>query len=223
MGDEVILKGENIKKKIGDYEILKGVSLEVKKGEFLSIVGASGSGKSSLLYILGLLDKPTEGKVFLEGEEIDFGNEKRLSFLRNNKLGFIFQFHYLIPELSALENVMTPMLKRGVNFEEARERAFSVLKRLGLGGKESRKPYQLSGGEQQRVAIARAIANEPAIILADEPTGNLDSLNTRRVMEIFKELNQEGITILMVTHERELAEETDRIVEMKDGRIIKVS
>ena len=223
MGDEVILKGENIKKKIGDYEILKGVSLEVKKGEFLSIVGASGSGKSSLLYILGLLDKPTEGKVFLEGEEIDFDNEKRLSFLRNNKLGFIFQFHYLIPELSALENVMTPMLKRGVDFEEARERAFSVLKRLGLGGKESRKPYQLSGGEQQRVAIARAIANEPAIILADEPTGNLDSLNTRRVMEIFKELNQEGITILMVTHERELAEETDRIVEMKDGRIIKVS
>ena len=223
MGDEVILKGENIKKKIRDYEILKGVSLEVKKGEFLSIVGASGSGKSSLLYILGLLDKPTEGKVFLEGEEIDFGNEKRLSFLRNNKLGFIFQFHYLIPELSALENVMTPMLKRGVDFEEARERAFSVLKRLGLGGKENRKPYQLSGGEQQRVAIARAIANEPAIILADEPTGNLDSLNTRRVMEIFKELNQEGITILMVTHERELAEETDRIVEMKDGRIIKVS
>ena len=223
MGDEVILKGENIKKKIGDYEILKGVSLEVRRGEFLSIVGASGSGKSSLLYILGLLDKPTEGKVFLEGEEIDFNNEKRLSFLRNNKLGFIFQFHYLIPELSALENVMTPMLKRGVNFEEARERAFSVLKRLGLGGKESRKPYQLSGGEQQRVAIARAIANEPAIILADEPTGNLDSLNTRRVMEIFKELNQEGITILMVTHERELAEETDRIVEMKDGRIIKVS
>lgn len=223
MGDEVILKGENIKKKIRDYEILKGVSLEVKKGEFLSIVGASGSGKSSLLYILGLLDKPTEGKVFLEGEEIDFGNEKRLSFLRNNKLGFIFQFHYLIPELSALENVMTPMLKRGVDFEEARERAFSVLKRLGLGGKENRKPYQLSGGEQQRVAIARAIVNEPAIILADEPTGNLDSLNTRRVMEIFKELNQEGITILMVTHERELAEETDRIVEMKDGRIIKVS
>ncbi|WP_461829234.1 ABC transporter ATP-binding protein [Aquifex sp.] len=223
MGDEVILKGENIKKRIGDYEILKGVSLEVRKGEFLSIVGASGSGKSSLLYILGLLDKPTEGRVFLEGEEIDFGNEKRLSFLRNNKLGFIFQFHYLIPELSALENVMTPMLKKGVSFEEAKERAFRVLKRLGLGGKENRKPYQLSGGEQQRVAIARAIANEPAIILADEPTGNLDSLNTRRVMEIFKELNQEGITIIMVTHERELAEETDRIVEIRDGRVIKVS
>ncbi len=223
MEDEVILKGENIKKKIGDYEILKGVNIEVKKGEFLSIVGASGSGKSSLLYILGLLDKPTEGKVFLDGEEIDFNNEKRLSFLRNNKLGFIFQFHYLIPELSALENVMTPMLKKGIRFEEARERALEVLKRLGLGGKENRKPYQLSGGEQQRVAIARAIANEPAVILADEPTGNLDSLNTRRVMEIFKELNHEGKTIVMVTHEKELAEETDRIVEIKDGRVIKVS
>ncbi len=219
MGDEVILKGENIKKRIGNYEILKGVSLEVRKGEFLSIIGASGSGKSSLLYILGLLDKPTEGKVFIEGKEIDFSNEKRLSFLRNNKLGFIFQFHYLIPELSALENVMTPMLKKGVSFKEASEKAFNVLKRLGLGGKENRKPYQLSGGEQQRVAIARAIANEPTIILADEPTGNLDSLNTRRIMEIFKELNQEGITILMVTHERELAEETDRIVEMVDGRV----
>ena len=220
MGDEVILRAENIKKKVGDYEILKGVSIEVKRGEFLSIVGASGSGKSSLLYILGLLDKPTEGRVFLEGEEVDFKNEKRLSFLRNNKLGFIFQFHYLIPELSALENVMVPMLKKGISFEEAKERAFSVLKRLGLEGKESRKPYQLSGGEQQRVAIARAVANQPSIILADEPTGNLDSFNTRRVMEIFKELNQEGITILMVTHERELALETHRIVEMRDGKII---
>lgn len=220
MEDEVILRAENVKKKVGDYEILKGVSIEVKRGEFLSIVGASGSGKSSLLYILGLLDKPTEGRVFLEGEEVDFKNEKRLSFLRNNKLGFIFQFHYLIPELSALENVMAPMLKKGVSFEEAKERAFSVLKRLGLEGKENRKPYQLSGGEQQRVAIARAVANEPSIILADEPTGNLDSSNTRRVMEIFKELNQEGITILMVTHERELALETHRIVEMRDGKII---
>lgn len=220
MEDEVILRAENVKKKVGDYEILKGVSIEVKRGEFLSIVGASGSGKSSLLYILGLLDKPTEGGVFLEGEEVDFKNEKRLSFLRNNKLGFIFQFHYLIPELSALENVMAPMLKKGVSFEEAKERAFSVLKRLGLEGKENRKPYQLSGGEQQRVAIARAVANEPSIILADEPTGNLDSSNTRRVMEIFKELNQEGITILMVTHERELALETHRIVEMRDGKII---
>lgn len=220
MGDEVILRAENVKKKIGDYEILKGVSIEVKRGEFLSIVGASGSGKSSLLYILGLLDKPTEGRVFLEGEEVDFKNEKGLSFLRNNKLGFIFQFHYLIPELSALENVIVPMLKKGVSFEEAKEKALSVLKRLGLEGKENRKPYQLSGGEQQRVAIARAVANEPSIILADEPTGNLDSSNTRRVMEIFKELNQEGITILMVTHERELALETHRIVEMRDGKII---
>lgn len=223
MEDEIVLKGENIKKRIGNYEILKGVNVEVRKGEFVSIVGASGSGKSSLLYILGLLDKPTEGRVYLEGEYIDFKDEKRLSFLRNRKLGFIFQFHYLIPELSALENVMAPLLKKGADFEKAKEKAFNALTRLGLAGKENRKPYQLSGGEQQRVAIARAIVNEPAVILADEPTGNLDSYNTRRVIEIFKELNEEGKTILMVTHERDIAEETDKILEMKDGEIVRVS
>ncbi len=221
MEGEVLLRAVNIKKRVGDYEILKGINLEVKRGEFLSIVGASGSGKSTLLYILGLLDKPTEGRVFLEGEEVNFQDERRLSYLRNRKIGFVFQFHYLIPELTALENVMAPLLKAGIDKRVAEEKAYGILKSLGLEGKEGRKPYQLSGGEQQRVAIARAIVGEPSVILADEPTGNLDSWNTQRVMEIFKAFNGEGITIIMVTHEKELARQTDRIVEMRDGTLLK--
>jgi len=216
-----LLELSNITKILRGEGILKGINLQVKRGEFLSIVGASGSGKSSLLYIMGLLDKPTRGKVVFEGKEIDFSREEFLSEIRNRKIGFVFQFHYLLPEFTALENVMIPMLKKGLSKKEARERGLKILKELGLEGLEDRKPYELSGGQAQRVAIARALANEPLLLLADEPTGNLDSENTRRVMEIFKSINKKGTTIVMVTHERELAEETDRTVELRDGTVVK--
>ncbi len=209
-----------IYKSIEGEKILKNVSLDIEKGEFVSIVGASGSGKSSLLYIMGLLDRPTDGGVFFEGERINFSEEEKLSEIRNTKMGFIFQFHYLLPEFSALENVMIPMLKAGVRKAVAQERAAQLLGKVGLAGKENRKPYQLSGGEQQRVAIARALANKPAVVLADEPTGNLDTRNTEVIMDIFAKLNSEGKTIVMVTHEHTLAERTHRVIEMRDGRII---
>ncbi len=207
-------------KRIDGEDILKDINLEVRKGEFLSIVGASGSGKSSLLYIMGLIDKPTSGEVLFEGERIEFSREEYLSRIRNGKIGFIFQFHYLLPEFTALENVMVPMLKAGISSEEAKERGRELLRKVGLAGKEERRPYQLSGGEMQRVAIARALANSPLLILADEPTGNLDSRNTEVVMDIFLELNAEGITLVMVTHEEYLAKRSHRVLEMKDGRII---
>ena len=209
-----------VSKSIDGERILKDISLDIFRGEFVSVVGASGSGKSSLLYILGLIDSPTEGKVFFEGEEVRFTEERRLSRIRNRKLGFVFQFHYLLPEFSTLENVMVPMLKAGTGGKSARERASELLKRVGLTGKENRKPYQLSGGEQQRVAIARALANDPLLILADEPTGNLDSRNTEVVMDIFMELHREGRTIVMVTHEDYLAKRAQRILHMKDGRLM---
>ncbi len=215
-----LLEVKDITKSIGQEEILRGISLSVKKGEFVSVVGASGSGKSSLLYILGLLDRPTGGEVYFEGKRVDFEDEKSLSILRNTKMGFVFQFHYLLPEFTLLENVMIPMLKAGVDKDRAKERALEFLRRLGLGGKENRKIYQVSGGEMQRAAIARALANEPELLLADEPTGNLDSKNTYRVMEIFQEINAQGKTIIMVTHELELANMTKRIVEMRDGLIV---
>ncbi len=209
-----------VKKVIGQEEILKGIDLRINKGEFVAIIGASGSGKSSMLYIMGLLDRPTEGEVFFDGERIDFSEEEKISKIRNQKIGFVFQFHYLLPEFSLLENVMIPAIRLGMRREEARERAYELLKRLGLAGKENRKIYQISGGEMQRVAIARALINKPLVILADEPTGNLDSKNTQAVMDIFKDINSEGTTIVMVTHELELARQAHRIVEMKDGRIL---
>ena len=219
---DVILRAEGVKKRIKDEEILKGIDVEIYRGEFVSITGASGSGKSSLLYILGLLDPPTEGSVHLDGIKIDFKKQNELAVLRNRKVGFVFQFHYLLPEFTALENILIPMIKAGRSIKESKERSKKLLEKVGLDGKENRKPYQLSGGEQQRVAIARALANNPAIILADEPTGNLDSKNTEVVMNILLNLNREGTTILMVTHEQELAKKTDRTFEMKDGQIVKI-
>ncbi len=221
---QTILEGKNIKKKIKQDLILKGIDIKIYKGEFISITGASGSGKSTLLYILGLLDRPTEGEIFLEGKKIDFSNQKELSQFRNEKFGFVFQFHYLIPELTAVENVMIPMLKVKRDIKKAKEKAEKLLITLGLEDKIDRKPYQLSGGEQQRVAIARALANNPTIILADEPTGNLDSKNTKNVMDIFIKLNkEEKATIIMVTHEQELAKQTHRTFELKDGKIISIT
>ncbi len=216
-----LIRLSGIKKTVGSEQILKGIDLEIYEGEFVSIIGASGSGKSSLLYIMGLLDKPTEGEVFFEGEKIDYSNDKRLSYLRNSKIGFVFQFHYLVQELSLLDNVILPAIKKGVPIKEARERAMVLLERLGLKGKENRKPYEISGGEMQRTAIARALINQPKVLLADEPTGNLDSTNTQRVMDIFKEINKSQTTIVMVTHEIDLAKQTKRIVELRDGSVIK--
>ena len=216
-----LIRLSGIKKTIGSEQILKGIDLEIYEGEFVSIIGASGSGKSSLLYIMGLLDKPTEGEVFFEGEKIDYSNEKRLSYLRNSKIGFVFQFHYLVQELSLLDNVILPAIKKGVPIKEARERAMVLLERLGLKGKENRKPYEISGGEMQRTAIARALINQPKVLLADEPTGNLDSTNTQKVMDIFKEINKSQTTIVMVTHEIDLAKQTKRIVELRDGSVIR--
>ncbi|MEN3029166.1 MAG: ABC transporter ATP-binding protein [Aquificaceae bacterium] len=215
-----ILQLKGIKKSVGQEQILKGIDLSVQRGEFVAIIGASGSGKSSLLYIMGLLDRPTEGEVFFEGERVDFSEERRLSELRNKKIGFVFQFHYLLPEFTLLENVMLPAIKLGMRGEEARERAHELLSSLGLGGKEKRRIYQISGGEMQRVAIARALINSPSAILADEPTGNLDSKNSQKVMEIFKEINAGGTTVVMVTHELELAEQAHRLVEIRDGTVL---
>lgn len=215
-----LLKAENINKFIGKEHILKNISLTINEGEFTAIIGHSGSGKSTLLYILGLLDVPTEGNIYIQSQKVDFKDRKRLSILRNEKIGFIFQFHYLINELSAYENVMVPMLKSGKNVKLAKEIAFNNLEKLGLKGKEHRKPFELSGGEQQRVAIARAISNNPILIIADEPTGNLDSKNTEIVMDIFENLNKEGKTIVMVTHDLELTAKATRIIKIKDGEII---
>ncbi len=216
-----IVELRGVKKSIGQEQILKGIDLEVYSGEFVAIIGASGSGKSSMLYIMGLLDRPTEGEVLFEGQVVDFSDEKKLSEIRNKKIGFVFQFHYLLPEFTLLENVMLPAIKMGMERKQAEERAYELLRALGLGGKERRRIFQISGGEMQRVAIARALMNKPSVILADEPTGNLDSKNTQAVMEIFKEINSQGTTIVMVTHELELAEQAQRVVEMKDGEILR--
>lgn len=215
-----VLSLENVRKTVNEVEILKDIKVDVLSGEFLSIIGPSGSGKSSLLYIMGLLDAPSEGDVYVEGRRVDFKETKEIAELRNLKFGFVFQFHYLISELTLLENVMIPMLRAGKGKLESKEKAYSILERLGLKGKENRRPYQISGGEQQRVAIARALANDPLVILADEPTGNLDSKNTEIVMEIFCSLHNEGKTVVMVTHEIDLTERTDRILRMRDGMIV---
>jgi lipoprotein-releasing system ATP-binding protein len=215
-----ILEAKDIRKTIRDSEILKGISLSIDEGDFVSIIGVSGSGKSTLMYILGLLDEPTAGEIVFDGQKIDFKNQKLLSEIRNKKIGFVFQFHYLISELNAAENIMVPMLKGKTTRKEAEEKAYALLSELGLGGKEKRKPYEMSGGEQQRLAIGRALANDPEILMADEPTGNLDSKNTEMVMDIFLNLNEKGKSVLMVTHELGLAQRTKKIVEMKDGLIV---
>jgi lipoprotein-releasing system ATP-binding protein len=182
----LILEGRDIKKSIGESEILKEISVGISKRDFVSIVGSPGSGKSSLMYILGLLDAPTSSDVIMDEKRVDFSDAKLLSKMRNRKIGFVFQFHYLITELTAYENVLIPMLKNGTNSKwNEKERCYNIIESLSLKGMEDRTPFQMSGGEQQRVAIARALANDPEIIMADEPTGNLDSKNSAAVMDIF--------------------------------------
>ncbi len=199
---------------------LRGASLEVRKGEFVGIMGASGSGKSTLMHITGCLDRPTEGEVYIDGEDVSKLNDNQLADIRNGKIGFVFQSFNLLPRTSAISNVELPLLYAGVSRGERRKRAKEVLERVGLGSRLDHYPSQLSGGEQQRVAIARALVNHPSLILADEPTGNLDSKSGKEVMNILKELNGQGITLILVTHDREVAEHAHRIVHIRDGEII---
>jgi lipoprotein-releasing system ATP-binding protein len=200
---------------------LKGVDLEIKQGEIASIVGPSGSGKSTLLHILGTLDKPDKGDVVVGGERLNFLNEKRMAAFRNRHVGFVFQFHHLLPEFTALENVCIPGWMAGRSKKEVNDHALSLLQMLGLEKRIDNKPNQLSGGEQQRVAVARALINKPAIIFADEPTGNLDSANARELHQLFFTLRQQfNQTFLIVTHTEELAQMSDRLLHMKDGKIV---
>ncbi|RKQ63360.1 lipoprotein-releasing system ATP-binding protein [Thermovibrio guaymasensis] len=221
---EPIIKAENLVKvyKTESEEVfaLKGVNLSLEEGEFSLLMGASGSGKSTLLHLLGGLDKPTSGRVLYRGKDISSFSSKELALFRNRKIGFVFQFHYLINELTLIENVMAPALIGGVPFSESRKRAEELLKRVGLGHRLSHKPFEVSGGEKQRAAVARALVNFPEVVLADEPTGNLDSQNTHSVISLMKELNQElGTTFLIATHNRELETYAQRIYFIRDGVI----
>lgn len=216
----MILDAQNITKSYGPLRVLNGVSLQVQKGEVISIVGASGAGKSTLLHIIGTLDKPDSGTVTIGGESISGKKDKALAAFRNNKLGFIFQFHHLLPEFTALENVCIPAFIAGAKTAAAEKRAKELLDLLKLSHRTGHKPNELSGGEQQRVAVARALMNNPAIVMADEPSGNLDSDNARDLHRLFFDLrDQLGQTFIIVTHNEELAQMADRKIVMKDGRI----
>ncbi len=216
-----MLKATGIKKAYGTLPILKGVDFEVAKGEIVSIVGASGAGKSTLLHILGSLDKPDEGLVELKGTKISKLSGELLSVFRNKNIGFIFQFHHLLPEFTALENICIPAFIAKKSKKEAEHRAFELLGLLGLTERAHHKPNELSGGEQQRIAVARALVNNPAIILADEPSGNLDSANAKALHQLFVNLRDNfQQTFVIVTHNEDLAQMSDRVVTMKDGHII---
>lgn len=216
-----MLTAKNIFKKYGTLEVLKGVDLKINKGEIVSIVGSSGAGKSTLLHILGTLDSPDGGEIYLDNTRIDALKGKPLARFRNEHIGFVFQFHHLLPEFNALENVCIPAWIAGRKKREVNERAVHLLETLHLEGRLENKPQQLSGGEQQRVAIARALINNPQIIFADEPTGNLDSKNAKELHDLFIQLRtQFNQTFLIVTHNEELAALSDRTIHMKDGKII---
>ncbi|HXC62203.1 MAG TPA: ABC transporter ATP-binding protein [Nitrospiria bacterium] len=200
--------------------ILQGINLEIAKGELLCIVGASGVGKSTFLHLLGGLDRPTLGKILYEGQNIAQLNENQLAEFRNKKIGFVFQFHHLLPEFTALENAMMPALIRGTPYQNAAERAKGILREVGLSQRFDHKPGELSGGEQQRVAVARALCLEPQVVLADEPTGNLDTHTGDEIFALLKDLNKrKGLTLVIVTHNEKLSAQADRIVRMVDGRI----
>ena len=225
-GLKELLRAENLRHSFTEgsqkTEVLKGVSLQVCAGETTAIVGPSGCGKSTLLYLLGLLDRPESGKIYLNNSEVSGSSDQERTVLRNSSIGFIFQFHFLIKELTAIENVALPLRKSGICEKEAQERSFAVLEKLGLGTKSLRFANKLSGGEQQRVAIARAMVNSPSLILADEPTGNLDTENSENVFEVIQELAEsENLGVLIVTHNSELASKTNKLIRMKDGLIIK--
>lgn len=209
--------------KLGDYEIhaLKGIDLSIEKGAFVAIMGPSGSGKSTLMNILGCLDRPTEGRYLLDGEDVSSLDRDNLARIRNSKIGFVFQSFNLLSRTTALENVELPLLYNGSHSKDLTERALQALSLVGLEGREHHYPNKLSGGQQQRVAIARALVNDPAMILADEPTGNLDTRTSVEVMDIFQSLNQKGITIILITHERDIAAYAKRNITFRDGKIVK--
>ena len=217
-----MLSAHNIFKRYGSLEVLNGVDLNIEKGEIVSIVGPSGSGKSTLLHILGSLDKPDRGSVFLHSENITTLQGNKLAHFRNRHIGFVFQFHHLLPEFSALENVCIPGWLGSKSKNSIKERAQELLTILGLTGRLANKPNQLSGGEQQRVAVARALINQPDIVFADEPSGNLDTVNARELHQLFFDLrNKFNQSFLIVTHNEELAELSDRKLTMKDGKMSK--
>ena len=215
-----MIRIENLKKQFGDLQVLKGVSLEVERGEVISIVGPSGAGKTTLLQLIGTLDKPTTGKIFFDGEEVSQMNSKRLATFRNKHIGFVFQFHQLLPEFTALENIIIPALIAGRDRKEAEKEAFELLRIMNLEERAHHKPAEMSGGENQRIAVARALINHPDIILADEPSGSLDSHNKEELHKLFFDLRDKfGQTFIIVTHDETLAKLTDRTIRMVDGTI----
>ncbi len=225
VGNDAVVRLENVHKTYhtGEVEVLavRGVSLEIRRGEFVAFMGSSGSGKSTLMNMLGCLDRPSEGRYLLDGLDVSGLDRDRLADIRNRKLGFVFQSFNLLPRTSALENVELPLLygEHRLTNTQLREKAGKVLAAVGLAGREDHHPSQLSGGQQQRVAIARALINDPEVVLADEPTGNLDSRTSVEIMDIFQKLNDRGITIVMVTHESDIAAYAKRNIVMRDGLV----
>lgn len=215
-----MIEARDIYKSFGNVDVIKGIDLHIDKGEIVTIMGASGAGKSTLLQIIGTLEKADKGEVFINGQNINKLNQKNLAAFRNKNIGFVFQFHHLLPEFTALENICIPAYIAGVSKKEANDKAMQLLDYLKLTERASHKPSMLSGGEQQRIAVARALINNPAVILADEPSGNLDSLNAKELHELFFKLREQtGQTFVIVTHNPDLAKMADRTLTIKDGKI----